>query len=306
MGLNIYVVIVTYNPKKWIDFCFNSLRNSTISIKTIVIDNASTDGSSEIIKESFPEIDFIQSDENLGFGKANNIGIKKAYDNNADYVFLLNQDAWINNNSIEELVKIAESSQTYGILSPIHLNGTGNALDYNFSKYIIPPKCMNIYSDIYLNKTEKTIYDVNFINAAAWLISRKCIETVGGFSPSFFHYGEDDNYCERVLFHNLKIGVYPNSEIYHDREQRVNNNYFSDEKIFYKRNIVFKLSNPFSKRTKFSFYKSEFKSIYITLACMDFKDFRKKMDCISVLNTIDFSTINKNKEISKKAGKSFL
>lgn len=303
---NVYAVIVTYNPKKWIDVCFNSLKNSSVSLKSIVVDNASTDGSSDIIRERFPEIDFIQAERNLGFGAANNIGIKKAYDNGADYIFLLNQDAWINQNSIAELIRSAELNKTYGIISPMHLNGNGNAFDYNFSKYIIPSKCKNIYSDIYLNKAKGNIYDVNFINAAAWLISRECIETVGGFNPSFFHYGEDDNYCERVLFHNLKIGVCPSSEIYHDREQRTSNNYFVDEKLFYTRMIVFQFSNPFSKRVKASYFKSVIKALYIAVLSLNFKGIRKEIHHISILRAIDFKRINKNKEISKIKGKSFL
>jgi GT2 family glycosyltransferase len=65
------------------------------------------------------------------------------------------------------------------------------------------------------------VYEVPFVNAAGWLLSKKCLETVGGFDPVFFHYGEDDNYCQRVLFHGLKIGVTPQTFLKHDRETRV-------------------------------------------------------------------------------------
>ena len=59
-----------------------------------------------------------------------------------------------------------------------------------------------------------------FINAAAWLIHKKVFETVGGFDPIFHHYGEDNNYCQRVNFHNYKIGVVPEAHIFHDSNKR--------------------------------------------------------------------------------------
>ena len=91
----IFVIIVTYKGNQWYERCFTSLRNSEYPVQTIVIDNASNDGTVEYIRENFPEIYLIESEENLGFGRANNIGMRYALDHGCDYVFLLNQDAWI-------------------------------------------------------------------------------------------------------------------------------------------------------------------------------------------------------------------
>ena len=93
--MKIFAIVVTYNGMRWYDRCFGSLRNSDMPVETIVIDNASTDETVSYIKEHFHEVCLIESKENLGFAKANNIGIKRALDNGADYVFLLNQDAWV-------------------------------------------------------------------------------------------------------------------------------------------------------------------------------------------------------------------
>lgn len=81
----IYFIIVTYNAMKWAEKCFSSLRNSSIPVHTIVVDNGSIDGTQDYIKSQFPDVELIQSAENLGFGKANNIGIEKAYKNGADF-----------------------------------------------------------------------------------------------------------------------------------------------------------------------------------------------------------------------------
>jgi len=62
---------------------------------------------------------------------------------------------------------------------------------------------------------------VPFVNAVAWLISRECLETIGGFDPLFFHYGEDDNYSQRVIYHGFKIGVLLKVFVIHDRATRV-------------------------------------------------------------------------------------
>ena len=90
----IFVVIVTYKGKQWYDKCFQSLRESTIPVQIVVVDNTPGDEDAKYIKTHFPEVHLIKMNENLGFGKANNLGMRYALDNGCDYVFLLNQDAW--------------------------------------------------------------------------------------------------------------------------------------------------------------------------------------------------------------------
>ena len=91
--------------------------------------NASGDGTVEYIKENYPEIMLIESKENLGFGKGNNLAMRYALDHGCDYVFLLNQDAWLDeNDTIEKLVEVAQRHPEYGILSPMHMNINGTGL----------------------------------------------------------------------------------------------------------------------------------------------------------------------------------
>ncbi len=241
--MKVFVVIVTYNPAKWIDQCFSSLRASTIPVQTIVIDNNSTDGSNDLIKKNFPEINLIESAENLGFGKANNIGIKKAYESGADYVLLLNQDAWVENDSIKKMIDYQMLQPDFDMVSPMHLDGTGHSLDYNFSAYLTPKDCKGLISDIYLNQLKTKLYEIKFVNAACWLLTRTCIETVGGFNPLFYHYGEDNNYLDRLHFHKMKLGLCPVSKIYHDREQINTSTYFNKD-VQQKRSKLLKYVDP--------------------------------------------------------------
>ena len=260
--MKITAVVVTYNGIEWIRDCLNSILNSTIFVSVIVVDNYSKDGAIDYIKNNFPEVTLLEQNKNLGFGKANNIGISLAMKNEADYVFLLNQDASVSNDTIEKLVQAHQKEQVFGIVSPMHLNGKGDALDYNFSKFIEPSKCEKLYSDIYLNIVQDKIYDTEFVNAAAWLISKKCIETVGGFNTSFFHYGEDINYGQRVLFHQLKIGICPSCVVFHDRENRLKNVFFVDKKEVYLREMILKMSNPFMSNLVYVEYFKLYKLIF--------------------------------------------
>ena len=213
---NIFVIIVTYKGMRWYDKCFGSLRASTIPVQTIVVDNTPGDEDTEYIQEHFPEVHLVKTNENLGFGRANNLGMRYALDNGCDYVFLLNQDTWIEPDSIEKLIKIVEIHSGYGIVSPIHLNAECSAINMNIGLGV-HYRNEQLLSDLYLGRVHE-LYETNYVNAAAWLLPRKTLEVVGGFDPIFKHYEEDDNYINRVLYHGLRIGVCPSSRIVHDHQ----------------------------------------------------------------------------------------
>ena len=191
--------------------------------ETIVIDNASTDSTVNHIRKNYPEVTLVESKLNIGFGRANNIGIQKALSEGADYVFLLNQDAYLEQDCVEKLIEVHQSNPEYGILSPIHYNGSGTNLDWNFSEYLKGISSGNLLFDL-LSGSVKEVYSLPFVNAAGWLIPKSTIERVGLFDPMFFHYGEDENYCQRVRAHDLQVGVVPSAIIRHDRESRVRPN----------------------------------------------------------------------------------
>lgn len=199
---------MTYNGSKWIEKCINSLLRSIYPINILVVDNCSTDDSVELLKQ-FSEIHLIQSKENLGFGKANNIGIDYALNNKADYVFLLNQDTWVFDDTISNLVVMAQNNPSFGIVSPMHFSGDEKTLDKGFVTY---------YNRNVEENAGKNIAIVPFVNAAAWLVSSACLQKVGGFESLFGHYGEDRNYCDRVLYHQFQIVIAKNAKICHDRK----------------------------------------------------------------------------------------
>ena len=208
----VFVVIVTYNGMKWIPECLESTKSNFV----IVVDNNSQDGTADFIRSHYPEIVLLEQNENLGFGKANNIGITYALKSGADFVFLLNQDAFLEDNTLAKMIENSCKYPEYGVLSPLHLNREGNGLEPVFTYYLKKSCADHLLTDVLLKKVLRDVYSLKMVNAAAWLIPRETLNKVGGFHPMFFLYGEDDNYCQRVLYHNLKIGICPDIYIRHD------------------------------------------------------------------------------------------
>jgi GT2 family glycosyltransferase len=189
-------------------------------VQTIVIDNCSSDDTVRFIKANYPEVIVIENQENQGFGKANNIGIKYALDNKADYIYLLNQDAWIDSNAIEGLAGLMEKNKQYGIVSPLQYTGNGKNLDKNFQHLLSPNICKNILNDLVTNDLKSELYPASFVMAAHWMIRTVALEDTGGFLPLFKHYGEDKDLINRMLFYGWRTGITPCFKGYHDREHR--------------------------------------------------------------------------------------
>lgn len=203
----VFVIIVTYNGARWIDKNIQSLLASSYPVTIIVADNCSTDDSVALLK-NYPQVQLIETGANLGFGKANNVAMQRALEQGADYLFLLNQDAWVFEKTIATLVDVMASNANTGIVSPAHYVADGETLDGNFKTYL--DRSTPLHSNDHLFAT-------TFVNAAAWMLSHECVEKVGLFEPLFGHYGEDRNYCDRVLYHGFSIHIDTASRIVHDR-----------------------------------------------------------------------------------------
>ena len=119
--MKILVIVVTYNGLKWLDRCLGSVRASEVPADLYVWDNDSTDGSADWVQGHFPEAKLVRSADNLGFAEANNMGLRHALDKGYDYVYLLNQDAWIEPSTLGTLVAASEAHPDYAVLSPLQM-----------------------------------------------------------------------------------------------------------------------------------------------------------------------------------------
>lgn len=231
------VIIVSYNFMPWIHRCLPSLKASIQPATVMVIDNGSQDETCRIIREQYPWVELIENRDNLGFGRANNIGIELAMKRGFEFLFLLNQDAWIEIDTLGNLIKAAHEHSSYGILSPVHLNGRGDAADFGFSEYT------GIKNRKEAMQLADEVTPYPFINAAMWLIPASVIRETGVFAPIFAHYGEDRNWVLRLQKRGYRLGLVKSAFGYHDREARP----VSREKYFYSEYVYFltEAVNPF-------------------------------------------------------------
>ena len=237
--MKIAIVIVTYNACKWMDSCIHPLANIDENKRVYIIDNGSTDGTQEYIKSNFPQFYFHQSSTNLGFGKANNLGLKKALEDGADYFLLLNQDAHMSWENIATLAEIQQRNKEYGILTPIQMYNE-SSLDYMHYSHLQKSE-NNFFNDLIAKNKLKEVYEVVFANAAIWMLSKECLKVSGGFDPLYFHYGEDDEYVQKVQYFNLKVGVCPSVKGFHYRNQNVPRPL--NEAYFYKKYLTLLMNN---------------------------------------------------------------
>lgn len=295
----VFAVVVTYNGKKWYDKCIGCLKSSSVPIVPVIIDNASSDGTQDYIRDNFPEAKLIESSHNLGFAKANNIGIRYAYDNGADYVLLLNQDAWIFPDTIALLLYTFKSHEDAGIVSPMHLNGEMDSLDFNFATNM----SRDFVSDIFLCKL-KSDYPLPYINAACWLISRKCIETVGGFDTNLYiHYGEDGDYCKRIIYHKFKLYLSTKAKACHDREFRryKENEYRKNSIMSEDMGIKSELSNILCDVDIDNYIRACKKKLFVKLCKLNFHQYNKTKSEIAL-----YTSIKKSRDVNKTEGLNWL
>jgi GT2 family glycosyltransferase len=270
----IYSIVVTYNGSYWIRKCLNSLLSSTQRTAIVVVDNGSADDTLSILENEYPDIIVCKQAKNLGFGKANNVGIKIAVENKADYVFLLNQDAWVKEDCIASILNCTQKNN-YGIIAPFQLNYDGNGIEKYFNNYILGNECGTYISDLYFNQVLE-MYPLNFVHAAGWFINVSCINAVGYFDELFFHYGEDNDYIQRLHYKKLKVGICTNAIMYHFGS---NDGLNKDNALRF--SIISKmlmLKNPSANFTGaiIIFFKNTFDSITTSLLARNFSQI--KMD----------------------------
>jgi len=217
----IYAVIVTWNNYVDTRECLNSILSSTLCLSGIVIvDNGSQDGSIEKLKEDFANnsiMHFILNGENLGFAAGVNIGIRFALEHGANYIFLLNNDAVVDKNCVEYLVRKMNDSPSIGITGPRvfyyedpqRIWHGGGYVSRIKTGVIIPEK------NKLVEECGTEIREVTFLTGCAMLIRREVFERVGFFEEEFFMYGEDVDFCLRATRAGFKLLYVPRAKVWH-------------------------------------------------------------------------------------------
>jgi GT2 family glycosyltransferase len=225
--VDISIVIVSWNAKKYLTDCVESLlsQESSRTMEIIVVDNASTDGSPEVIMERFPEVILIQNEKNLGFAKANNIGINRS---TGKYICLINSDIKILNGCILKLYYFMEENSPAGIIGPKILNSD---LSSQSSCRRFPSLWNNFCSAFGLNKIspnskefsgEQMFYfqhnrveRVHVVSGCFMMVRRKALDQVGYLDDQFFMYSEDIDWCKRFWDAGWEVAFSPNARAIH-------------------------------------------------------------------------------------------
>lgn len=211
----IAIIIVGYNSRRYLRDCFISIKKSTLrDYKIIFVDNNSLDNSIEFVKKNYPGVIVIKNKENYGFAKANNIGIQKALELGAEYVFLLNPDTTIDKDCLVVLQKQADQKTILQPLILLHkgkktnlVNTAGGVLHYlGFS-----------YCGHYKEQADKFIQkkEIALASGAGMFIPAKILAKIGFFDENFFMYHEDVDLCWRARVAGYQIKLIPKARVWH-------------------------------------------------------------------------------------------
>ncbi len=211
----VHVVVVSFNAAPLVRDAVASAVHSSLVKMVWVVDNASDLGAPAMTVDA-ERATVIGLHTNVGFGRASNIGIDRALAAGATDVLLLNQDASIAPGCVEALVEAARRYPAVGVAAPMQQKSVGGGLDEAFVKYLLAgaPACME---GIWTGDLDFAYSTTVAPNAAAWLLTRSCIEQVGGFDPLFFMYGEDVDLARRIRSENYDVVVVPSAVAVHRR-----------------------------------------------------------------------------------------
>lgn len=208
----VLVIVVTYNGMQWLPRCLASVANYDV----LVVDNNSTDDSAEYVSQHFPKIVLLRNKHNTGFTGGNNLGFMYAFEHGYDYVYLLNQDAWLAPGALEIMLETAVEFPEYAVLSPLQMVDGFLSFDHQFAKI------WSLASDNSgaCQGSFNRVIEVDRVMAAHWLMPVCALKKVGVFSEIFPYYGQDDDWCNRARYHGWKIGIVPMARAVHDRGNR--------------------------------------------------------------------------------------
>lgn len=265
------VVILNYNVAEETLKCVKSVKASNYkNIDTIVVNNSADDLNK--ITDIYKDVIFIQNKENLGYSGGNNVGIKKALEQGADYIFVLNPDTTVKKNTIGNLVSIVESEGA-DILGPKILFADRKTIWYGggfLDKDNVLGKHRGL--DEKDNGQYNTVQETEFVTGGAIFISRRVFEKIGFFDEKYFMYLEDSDFSFRAKKAGLKIIYAPKAVVFHANAQSAGlGSPFQDYYITRNRMLFASKFLPF--RTKFALFREALRNIGNPIRRQAFFDF---------------------------------
>lgn len=246
------VIIVNYNVKYFLEQCLYSVQKAIVGLdaEVIVVDNHSTDDSIAYLQPKFKFVQFISSNENLGFGKANNLALANA---KGSYILFLNPDTIVAEDCFTKCISFFDLNKDCGALGIKMIDGSGKFLAESKRSFPSPitsffkltglaalfpqSKIFNKYSLGYLSINEN--HEVDVLCGAFMMLKKEVAEKTNGFDTAFFMYGEDIDLSFRIQKLGYKNYYFSESSIIHFKGESATQQSFKHNKMFYKAMIVF-------------------------------------------------------------------
>lgn len=241
--IKLSIIILSWNTKGLLRDCLNSIKNEQ-DIEIIVVDNASFDGSVEMVKNDFPEVRLIVNKKNLGFAAGNNLGIKAAIGKN---VMLLNSDTRVEKGAIKKLLNVAEEGKANMAVSPQLLLPNGKKQNDYYMRFpnlwqiffyhnpILRPLAINLpfLNRLVIQKPGRNHFLVDQLPGAALLAGKEVWQKVGLLDENYRFLFEDVDWCWRAKKTGIKLMVVPESRIVHLGGASWKNKLKKDKRGFY-------------------------------------------------------------------------
>ncbi len=250
---NLSVIIVSWNVRPLLRRCLSSViegcARDGLACEIIVVDNNSTDGSADMVRQDFPGVQLITSDSNLGFTKGNNVGVARSH---GRYILLLNPDAEVTKDALSAMVAHMDTHNDLGALGPKLLFPDGRAQP---SRRRFPTMATaflestvlqqwsthnRVLSHYYvLDRSEDEEQDVDWVIGACLLIRRQAWEQVGPLDEAFFMYSEELDWCHRAKLAGWRVAYLPSAVVIHHEGQSsmqvvpARHIYFQGSKVLY-------------------------------------------------------------------------
>ncbi len=300
----VYVIVLNYCSFEDTLECVKKIRNIDYpNFRLLVIDNNSPDGSGKKLAEVLSGHELVRSKVNTGYAGGNNLGMKLAISQKAEFVLIVNPDVRLPSDCLFHYISVFEKKSTLGALNPVQLEPNQNGLDNRFKKVVmknVPFKKEDLFGpEFFFTET---------LFGAAIIFSVNVLNSVGLFDPLYFAYGEESDLCRRIKYHGYDLGVTFLSPVIHHRNYSDSSDSLSNFRNFLrlKGKYLFLLKN-INADMNFCF-----KDFYYTLR-QDFKNIKNRTSQIGIFNFFKaltwiatrFPFILRNRK-HDKAGESYL
>ncbi len=278
---DLFVIVVNWNTKDLLEQCLDSIFSTLtkISFKVIVVDNASTDNSTDMIKNKFSNVILVENRENVGFARANNQAFKLI--EQGYYVLMLNSDTILIKDTLQKMIDFMEENPGVGVVAPALRfpdgkfqsgGGFGPSLKTAFNYFLfLSAFSPEIFKGLFIGQRKYnqmiSPIEVDWVGGTCMLVRKEAIDRTGGLDESYFMYAEDAEWCERIKKFGWGIYYLPYLEIihYHCASSKTISSRWIKSLIFYVKNkkgfaqsIIFRLIMAIGLALRSIFYFSAY------------------------------------------------